>query len=58
MHVPDFTDPAQRSGRSDGDLFYILTNGHGDMPGEGEDRLSETVRWNMITYIRSLQGKS
>ena len=38
----------------DGDLFYVLTNGHGDMPGEGEDRLSEKVRWNMILYLRSL----
>jgi mono/diheme cytochrome c family protein len=54
MRVPDFTAASRGSGRTDGDLFYVLTNGHGDMPGEGEDRLSEKVRWNMILYVRSL----
>ena len=54
MRVPDFTDVQRGSNRTDGDLFYVLTNGHGDMPGEGEDRLSERVRWNMILYLRSL----
>jgi mono/diheme cytochrome c family protein len=56
MKVPDFSDPARSQKRTDGDLFYILTNGHGDMPGEGEDRLSEKVRWNMILYVRSLSS--
>jgi mono/diheme cytochrome c family protein len=54
MGVPDFTDAKRGSTRTDGDLFYVLTNGHGDMPGEGEDRLSEKVRWNMILFVRSL----
>ena len=54
MRVPDFTDANRGSKRTDGDLFYVLTNGHGDMPGEGEDRLSEKVRWNMILFMRSL----
>jgi mono/diheme cytochrome c family protein len=58
MDVPDFTDAKELAKRSDGDLFFILTTGHGDMPGEGEDRLSETIRWNMITYVRSLGRKS
>ena len=56
MEVPDFTNATRESRRTDGDLFYILTNGHGDMPGEGEDRLSEKVRWNMILYVRSLSS--
>jgi len=55
MTVPDFTDPAVHARRTDGDLFYILTNGHGDMPGEGDQRLSERIRWNMILYVRGMK---
>ena len=54
MRVPNFSNEARSATKTDGDLFYILTNGHGNMPGEGEDRLSETVRWNMILFVRSL----
>jgi mono/diheme cytochrome c family protein len=55
MH--DYHDPASLKDKSDGDLFYILSKGKGDMPGEG-DRLSETQRWQLIAYVRSLAGKA
>jgi mono/diheme cytochrome c family protein len=55
MH--NYRDPATLKDRTDGELFYILSKGKGDMPDEG-DRLSETQRWQMITYIRSLAGKA
>ena len=54
MHPPDFTDAALQRARTDGELFYVLVNGRGDMPGEGESRLPESVRWNMILHVRSL----
>lgn len=57
MDMPDFTDPAVQKSRTDGELFYILVNGCRDMPGEGESRLTEAVRWNMILYVRSLEGE-
>jgi mono/diheme cytochrome c family protein len=48
--MPDFTEPNKRA---DGELFYILTHGHGKMPGEG-DRLSDETKWDLVNYIRSL----
>jgi mono/diheme cytochrome c family protein len=56
MAVPDFGDPALQDRRTDGEFFYVLTKGHGRMPGEGE-RLPETVRWDLVNFIRSLRRK-
>lgn len=57
LTMRDYHDPATLKDKSDGDLFYILSKGKGDMPGEG-DRLSETQRWQLIAYVRSLAGKA
>ena len=51
--LPDFTSSAAHQSRTDGEYFYILTEGHGKMSGEG-DRLGENVRWDLVNYIRSL----
>jgi cytochrome c len=51
--LPDFTEPATQARRTDGELFYILTHGHGKMTGEG-DRLKDKVKWDIVNYIRSL----
>ena len=53
LTIPDFTDPGHQGSRTDGELFYILTHGHGRMRGEG-DRLSDEIKWNLVNYIRSL----
>jgi mono/diheme cytochrome c family protein len=50
--MPDFRDPSALKGRTDGELFYIIKNGKGEMDGEGE-RLKPDDTWNMVTYIRS-----
>ncbi|MBI2956438.1 MAG: cytochrome c [Acidobacteria bacterium] len=50
---PDFTEPETRKKRTDGELFYILTTGHGAMPGQGE-RMREVQKWHLINFIRSL----
>jgi mono/diheme cytochrome c family protein len=52
--VPDFGKPSVQDGRTDGDLFFIITEGHGRMLGDG-DRLSESQRWDLVNYIRSLR---
>ena len=52
----DFSDPATLKNRTDGELFYIIKNGQGQMPPEG-DRLKPTELWNMVNYIRSLSSK-
>ena len=56
VKLHDYHDPAALKDKTDGELFYILSKGKGDMPGEG-DRLSETQRWQLIAFIRSLAGK-
>ena len=56
LKVPDLTDPAALKDRSDGALFYILKNGHGDMPREG-DRVKPEQLWDLVNYVRSLARK-
>jgi mono/diheme cytochrome c family protein len=53
MKIPDLTNPAVQKKRTDGDWFYILTKGHGQMPGEG-DRLHPQNKWEIILYMRTL----
>jgi len=57
LKMKDYTDPDALKDFSDGDLFYILTNGKDKMPDEG-DRLSPTQKWNLINYIRSFAKKA
>ena len=56
LKVPDLTDPAVLKDRTDGALFYILNNGHGDMPREG-NRVKPEQLWDLVNYIRSLARK-
>lgn len=42
---------------SDGALFWKITTGKKPMPAYGGRRLSETDRWNVINYIRTLTRK-
>src|ERR1700730_140239 len=55
MH--DWRDPASLAGKTDGELFYIITKGKGKMTGEG-DRQPEKLRWNLVNLVRSFAGKS
>jgi len=52
MKMPDFRDPKTQARRTDGEMFYILSHGHGDMPAE--KRLADQSKWEMILYIRTL----
>ena len=52
----DLTNPASLSSYTDGELFYIIKNGRGDMLGEG-DRLKQDQIWNMVIYTRALARK-
>lgn len=56
LTLPDWREAAALQGKTDGELFYIITKGKGKMPGEG-DRVSETVRWNMVNLVRSFAKK-
>jgi mono/diheme cytochrome c family protein len=56
LKIPDFTDPSALKDRTDGALFYILKNGHDDMPREG-DRVKPEQLWDLVNYVRSLAKK-
>jgi len=56
LKVADFTDPAALKDRTDGELFYVIKNGRGAMPLEG-DRVKEEQLWDLVNYVRSLAKK-
>ena len=55
-NVTDFTKPDALKNRTDGELFYIIRTGKGEMPPEG-DRAKDDDIWNMVNYVRSLAKK-
>jgi mono/diheme cytochrome c family protein len=56
LQVADFTNPATLKDRTDGELFYIIKNGHQDMPPEGP-RVKTEENWDLVNYVRSLAKK-
>ncbi len=56
LKIPDFRDPAALKGRTDGELYYLIQKGKGDMPPEG-DRAKPEELWNLVNYVRSLAVK-
>ena len=56
LKMNNWGDPASLTGKTDGELFYIIGKGKGKMTGESE-RLAETMRWNLVSYVRSLAKK-
>ena len=54
--IPDFTDPEALKGHTDGDLFYIIQKGKGEMPPEGDRAKPEDI-WNLVNYVRSFAKK-
>ena len=56
LQIVDFTVPAALKDRTDGELFYIIKNGHQDMPPEGQ-RVKTEENWDLVNYVRSLAKK-
>jgi mono/diheme cytochrome c family protein len=54
--LKNYTDPAALKDMSDGELFYIIKNGKGQMPPEG-DRAKADDLWNMVILVRSFAKK-
>lgn len=52
LTMRDWHDPASLAGKTDGELFYIITKGKGKMTGEG-DRVPENTRWKLVNLVRS-----
>lgn len=56
LNMLDFTNPDTLKGRTDGELFYIIKNGHNDMPAEGP-RVKTEEAWDLVNYVRSFTKK-
>jgi len=51
----DFSDAAHMSTRTDGELFYKISEGHRPMPGF-KKRFTEEQRWQLVLFLRSLSS--
>jgi mono/diheme cytochrome c family protein len=54
--LPDYRDETVMKKFTDGELFYIITNGKGGMPAEGKRATPEQI-WNLVNYVRSFSQK-
>jgi len=54
LEIPAFSDE-KIVALSDGELFYLLTNGIAETPMEAWDLYNEELRWHLVNYIRVLQ---
>jgi mono/diheme cytochrome c family protein len=56
LQLKDWRDPNSLAKMTDGELFYVVTNGRGKMTGGG-DRTKEEVRWNLVNVVRAFAKK-
>lgn len=56
LAMVDFTDPVTLKDRTDGEIYWIIKNGHNDMPAEGS-RVTTEQGWDLVNYVRSLAKK-
>ena len=52
----DFTDAHEMRTWKDGELFWVITNGHRPMPAF-RDKLTDEERWQAVDYIRTFAEK-
>jgi len=56
LELHDWRDASSIEKMTDGELFWIISNGKGKMPGNG-DRETEKMRWNYVNLVRSFAKK-
>jgi len=56
LQLTDFRDPKSLKDQTDGELFYIIKTGKGQMPGEAERAKPDQI-WDLVNYVRSLAKK-
>jgi mono/diheme cytochrome c family protein len=56
LTLSDWRQPASLGEKTDGELFYVISQGRGKMEAE-KDRASETLRWNLVNLVRSFAKK-
>ena len=56
LNVADFTNANALKDRTDGEIYYIIKNGHNDMPAEGT-RVKPEENWDLVNYVRAFAKK-
>jgi mono/diheme cytochrome c family protein len=54
--LKSLNDPATLQGMSDGQIFYIIEHGKGQMPPEGERGKPDDL-WNLVALVKSFSAK-
>ena len=54
LTLADWSNPATLANKPDQDLFNVIRNGKGKMPGEEAGRAKDDEVWNLVLYIRGL----
>jgi mono/diheme cytochrome c family protein len=54
--MKNWQDPSSLKAMSDGELFYIIDKGKGEMTGEGDRAKPEQI-WNMVSVVREFAKK-
>jgi cytochrome c5 len=57
LDLRDWRDSKSISKMTDGELFYVITNGRGKMVGGEGDRTKDDIRWNLVNLVRSFGKK-
>ncbi len=57
LELHDWRDPSTLEKMTDGELFFIISNGKGKMIGGEGDRAPEKMRWNLVNLVRSFGKK-
>jgi hypothetical protein len=58
LDLHDWRDPKSIANMTDGELFFVVSNGRGKMLGGEGDRQKEEVRWNLVRLVRSFAKKA
>lgn len=58
LNLKNWQEPATLAKMTDGELFYIITNGRGKMEGGEGDRTKAEIRWNLVNLVRSFSVKT
>jgi mono/diheme cytochrome c family protein len=53
LPMRDYRDPTALKSMTDGEIFYIIKTGKGQMPSEG-DRAKPDEIWNLVIYLRKM----
>jgi mono/diheme cytochrome c family protein len=57
LQLNDWRDASSIAKITDGEIFYIISNGKGKMLGGEGDRTPEKMRWNLVNLVRSFAKK-